>query len=96
MERVHGVTLYEWVETRGAMPFEQFVPFFECVAEVVQAAHERGIVHRDLKPRGGPIRALRALDRRGLARAGGGDAAPLFESGRGCPAPAVVATAPCG
>jgi serine/threonine-protein kinase len=32
------------------MPLAQFVPFFECVADVVHAAHERGIVHRDLKP----------------------------------------------
>src|SRR5262249_35143717 len=35
---------------RGPMPLEQFVPFFERVAQVVQAAHDRGIVHRDLKP----------------------------------------------
>ena len=32
------------------MPPEEFVPVFECVAEAVHCAHERGIVHRDLKP----------------------------------------------
>jgi WD40 repeat protein/serine/threonine protein kinase len=50
MELVHGDTLSDWLETHGPMSLEQFVPFFECVAEVVHAAHERGIVHRDLKP----------------------------------------------
>jgi eukaryotic-like serine/threonine-protein kinase len=50
MELVHGITLNDWLKAHGAMPLEQFVPFFECVAEVVHAAHERGIVHRDLKP----------------------------------------------
>jgi serine/threonine-protein kinase len=49
MELVPGITLDAWLCERGPMPLEQFVPFFECVAEVVQAAHERGIVHRDLK-----------------------------------------------
>jgi WD40 repeat protein/serine/threonine protein kinase len=50
MELVQGITLAEWLKARGPMPLEQFVPFFERVTEVVQAAHERGIVHRDLKP----------------------------------------------
>jgi len=50
MELVHGVTLDEWLRDRGPLTLEEFVPFFECVADVVQAAHERGIVHRDLKP----------------------------------------------
>jgi len=50
MELVKGITLNDWLRQRGPMPLEQFVPFFECIAQVVQAAHERGIVHRDLKP----------------------------------------------
>src|SRR5215813_11076643 len=50
MERVPGITLAEWLRTRGPMPLAEFIPFFEAVAQVVQAAHERGIVHRDLKP----------------------------------------------
>lgn len=50
MEMVHGVTLRERLRTHGPMPLDQFVPFFERVAGVVQAAHELGIVHRDLKP----------------------------------------------
>jgi serine/threonine protein kinase len=50
MEWVQGVPLSAWLDQHGRMPPEQFVPFFECVAEVVHAAHGRGIVHRDLKP----------------------------------------------
>jgi WD40 repeat protein/serine/threonine protein kinase len=50
MELVQGTALDDWLETHGPMPLAQFVPFFECVADVVHAAHERGIIHRDLKP----------------------------------------------
>src|SRR5215468_11296908 len=50
MELVQGIALDDWLVARGPMPFAQFVPFFECVADVVQTAHNRGIVHRDLKP----------------------------------------------
>jgi serine/threonine protein kinase len=50
MELVQGATLGEWLEQHGRMPLDQFVPLFECIAEVVQTAHTRGIVHRDLKP----------------------------------------------
>jgi len=50
MERVHGVTLTEWLKLHGPMPLGQFVPFFERIAAVVHTIHERGIVHRDLKP----------------------------------------------
>jgi serine/threonine protein kinase len=50
MERVQGVSLWDWLKNHGPMPLEQFVPFFDRVCEVVHAAHQRGIVHRDLKP----------------------------------------------
>jgi len=50
MERVHGVTLADWLTRHGPMPLAQLVPFFERIAAVVHTAHERGIVHRDLKP----------------------------------------------
>src|SRR5579872_240510 len=50
MELVQGTALDDWLEVHGPMPLAQFVPFFECVADVVHAAHERGIIHRDLKP----------------------------------------------
>jgi serine/threonine protein kinase len=50
MEFVRGVTLGAYLKARGPMPLAEFVPFFEGIAEVVHAAHERGIVHRDLKP----------------------------------------------
>ncbi|HEX8106614.1 MAG TPA: protein kinase [Kofleriaceae bacterium] len=50
MELVQGTALDDWLEAHGPMPLAQFVPFFECVADVVHAAHERGIIHRDLKP----------------------------------------------
>jgi serine/threonine protein kinase len=50
MEMVHGTTLGDWLDEHGPLPLERLVPFFECVAEVVHTAHERGIVHRDLKP----------------------------------------------
>jgi WD40 repeat protein/serine/threonine protein kinase len=50
MELVPGITLRAYLKDRGPMPLAEFVPFFECIAEVVHAAHKRGIVHRDLKP----------------------------------------------
>jgi eukaryotic-like serine/threonine-protein kinase len=50
MELVQGMSLADWLDKNGRMPLERFVPFFECVCQVVHAAHDRGIVHRDLKP----------------------------------------------
>jgi WD40 repeat protein len=50
MELVQGITLERWLQTHGPMTLARFVPFFECIAEVVQAAHEREIEDLDLKP----------------------------------------------
>src|ERR1044071_4739289 len=50
MELVQGTALDDWLVAHGPMPLAQFVPFFENVADVVHAAHERGIIHPDLKP----------------------------------------------
>jgi WD40 repeat protein/serine/threonine protein kinase len=50
MELVPGVTLDNWLREHGPMSLDQLVPLLECIAEVVQAAHDCGIVHRDLKP----------------------------------------------
>jgi WD40 repeat protein len=50
MELVRGTTLERWVEERGPMACERFLPLFERICEVVQTAHDKGIVHRDLKP----------------------------------------------
>jgi WD40 repeat protein/serine/threonine protein kinase len=50
MELVPGLTFEAWLKLNGPMALEQFVPFFEKVAEVVAAAHDSGIIHRDLKP----------------------------------------------
>src|SRR5690349_16084585 len=50
MELIEGVTLSGWLAERGRLSLEQLVALFDCIAEVVATAHERGIVHRDLKP----------------------------------------------
>jgi serine/threonine protein kinase/WD40 repeat protein len=61
MELVHGASLAQWLTKHRRMPLDQFVPFFKCVAQVVQAAHDGGIIHRDLKPSN-----VMVIERRGL------------------------------
>jgi serine/threonine protein kinase/WD40 repeat protein len=61
MELVHGASLAQWLAKHGRMPLDQFAPFFECLAQVVQEAHDGGIVHRDLKPSN-----VMVIERRGM------------------------------
>ena len=50
MELVRGTTLADWLKTRGPLPLNEFIPFFDKLCEVVHTAHQQGIIHRDLKP----------------------------------------------
>ncbi len=50
MELVRGMPLDRMISSQGPLPLPRFVPLFERLAEVLNAAHEQGIVHRDVKP----------------------------------------------
>jgi eukaryotic-like serine/threonine-protein kinase len=83
MEFVDGVTLGEWLQKHGSMGLEEFVPFFEDMAEALHAAHVAGIVHRDLKPSNVMVmerqgRLVPKLLDFGIAK---GQVAPLVEDG---------------
>ncbi len=76
MELVRGVTLETMIHEQGPMPLLRFVPFFERLCEVLQAAHDQGIVHRDIKPANIMVisrsgRLLPKLLDLGIARRGG-------------------------
>ena len=38
------------IASQGRIPLPRFVPLFERLCEVLNAAHEQNIVHRDIKP----------------------------------------------
>ncbi|HUJ61834.1 MAG TPA: serine/threonine-protein kinase [Kofleriaceae bacterium] len=50
MELVHGPTLRELVEARGALPLGEAVPILRAIALALDALHAAGITHRDVKP----------------------------------------------
>ncbi len=45
-----GMPLNEVISKHGRLALPRFVPRFERLCEVLNAAHEQNIVHRDIKP----------------------------------------------
>ena len=50
MELVDGVTLLQYMEKKGALPWNEALHFARQTARALSHAHSRGIVHRDIKP----------------------------------------------
>lgn len=49
MERLHGRTLRQELQARGALPVGEAIEFVRQVLSALSAAHNLGIVHRDVK-----------------------------------------------
>lgn len=50
MEYIDGITLKQYIEQEGSLPWKDAVHFIIQVLRALQHAHDRGIVHRDIKP----------------------------------------------
>ncbi len=50
MEFVQGDTLKQFLDKKGALPFEQALAITEKLAGALGYAHRRGVIHRDIKP----------------------------------------------
>jgi serine/threonine protein kinase len=49
LELIEGDTLGDRIKT-GPIPVEESLKLAQHIAEVLEAAHEKGVIHRDLKP----------------------------------------------
>ncbi len=50
MELVDGITLKQYMERKGPIPWREAVYFAKQIARALSHAHEKGVVHRDIKP----------------------------------------------
>lgn len=50
MEYIDGITLKEYIETKGNLEYEEALDIAYQISDALQAAHEKNIVHRDIKP----------------------------------------------
>ena len=50
MELIDGITLKQYMNRRGTLPWKEALHFSKQIAKALSHAHERGIIHRDIKP----------------------------------------------
>jgi len=50
MEYVEGITLKQYLSTKGVLPWKEAVDFASQISSGLEHAHKKGIVHKDIKP----------------------------------------------
>lgn len=50
MELVEGITLKEYIQQNGRMPYQTALNFISQIAAGIEVAHEHHTIHRDIKP----------------------------------------------
>ena len=50
MELVEGITLKEYIQQNGRLPYQTALDFMIQIASGIEAAHEHHTIHRDIKP----------------------------------------------
>ena len=50
MERVQGITLKNYINKKGALPYREALLYTRQILKALEHAHSKGIVHRDIKP----------------------------------------------